>query len=140
LHFKLRVLDLMEVFLKANAQSPMILFALELLLGLYLSSSSRKDDVQLFNKLKSLISRAVANKTIPVVESIKPSMDLLIKIHEWARTLGDANNTLCYSMNFIIKILLNTEDESVKKSKSNEPKGQTKVRFFNTNSNSPLLF
>lgn len=69
LHFKLRVLDLFDLFLKANATSPLFIASIEPLLELYQSTSNSKDSLLLHNKLKSMIkSRMVHCKEVVVLD------------------------------------------------------------------------
>ncbi|KAI9091861.1 DNA polymerase phi-domain-containing protein [Phlyctochytrium arcticum] len=91
LHFKFRVVDLLDILIKKAADSPLILETIMPLLKLATSSSRSTDDKELFTKLEPLMHRLFKNKEVPTQPEldVEHATKLLREVHEYAMRAND---------------------------------------------------
>ncbi|KAI8825821.1 DNA polymerase phi-domain-containing protein [Fimicolochytrium jonesii] len=110
LHFKFRVVDLFDLFLRKAPQSPLVVEMIMPLLKLLTATARSADDQGLHEKLHALVkNRLFKLKEIPT----EPSLDadraaaVLTEVHEYARKAADSDTvSLCSGASLLlVKIL-----------------------------------
>ena len=137
LHFKLRVLDLFDLFLKSNASNPLFISAIEPVLKLYQSTSHSSDSALLHKKLGGIIkSRMVHSKDmIPLdVDSRKECLEVVQKLLSVCRKWNDAEGMMSGIALTLVKQLVHPsnqvtlsaaiEEQPPKKKKKEKKKGK----------------
>jgi DNA polymerase phi len=120
LHFKLRVIDLLEAFSQSQPQSPFILFLIENILDLILNSGEKELKDRLTNALRKILSRKEHPSSLEV--DSKKAEEMLRRVHDLScRIIDSSFSTLCSLASvFLVKVLSGTkqiESPSAKKQK-----------------------
>ncbi|KAJ3189227.1 hypothetical protein HDU85_002852 [Gaertneriomyces sp. JEL0708] len=106
LHFKFRVLDLLEIFIKKCPQHPLILDILMPVLKLSTQTSSTADELDLHAKLVSLIKNKLCKlKAVPPADAVNAehAAATLKEVHEFARKATDgAVVQLCSGISILV--------------------------------------
>ncbi|KAJ2993793.1 hypothetical protein HDV02_002069 [Globomyces sp. JEL0801] len=129
LHFKLRVTDLLDIYLKGCITQPFIINSVEPLLKLYLTITAT-DDKLLRNKLGSLLQTRFCNaKHIPAVTDTDAVVVMLGSIHELCGKLADVQSSkICSGVSiFLIKSILHAQSLDVQPSKAKKAKTSAKA-------------
>jgi DNA polymerase phi len=114
LHFKLRVLDLLDVFLKNAGTNALVVGIIPRLLTLQKVNS----DKILVDKVSSILQNRYGNaKEYPVLEDITAAMDVLTEIHQVCNKTSDAKMFGVYANVgvYLVKVLLRKPTEPLKK-------------------------
>ncbi|KAJ3245361.1 DNA-directed DNA polymerase [Chytriomyces hyalinus] len=87
LHFKLRAVDLLEIFIKKQPTNPLVLHLLVPSLQIILESGDGEDSRELYAKMTHLVKTKLATiREYPRLESVEQGCLLLKEIHELAAT------------------------------------------------------
>lgn len=132
-HFKNRVLDLVEAFLKRQSSSPLVFrFILPLL---ELISTSGSDEKQLSDKTTGIIrSRFSKPRDVPRIGDTTAVSEILSSLHERARKSSSSKTVGLVSICslFVVKALAGHDDQSI------EEAYKDSVKNFITKKTSPL--
>ncbi|KAJ3275621.1 hypothetical protein HDV01_007624 [Terramyces sp. JEL0728] len=98
LHFKLRVLDLLEIFFKVNINKPIVLTAIAPLIDIYSEISGSEDSKVLHNKIGALLQSRISNaKELPEIDDCATLLELLSNIHKLSSKVADLKSASIYS-------------------------------------------
>ena len=106
LHFKLRVIDLLEAFSQSQPQSLLILYTIENMLGLILQHSNEKEvKARLTSALKKILSRKECPSS-PEIDILKTE-SMLKSAHQLSGRINDSSfSNLCSLASvFLVKVL-----------------------------------
>ena len=106
LHFKLRVIDLLETFSQSQPQSLLILYTIENMLGLLLQHSNEKEvKARLTSALKKILSRKECPSS-PEIDILKTE-SMLKSAHQLSGRINDSSfSNLCSLASvFLVKVL-----------------------------------
>ncbi|KAG6831186.1 hypothetical protein H0H92_012326 [Tricholoma furcatifolium] len=111
-HFKNRVLDLVDTFVKKQPTSPLVLRLIPRLIDLV--SGTGSDERQLSDKAKGILrSRIAKSKDIPVNVDVESTMTIATDVHTRARKVhsSDMVATLSQCSLYLSKILAHSQSE-----------------------------
>ncbi|KAJ3314511.1 hypothetical protein HDV04_006050 [Boothiomyces sp. JEL0838] len=130
LHFKLRVLDLMDIFFKANIQRPIVLTAIPPLIKLYLETSGSEENKVLHNKIGTLLQTRLSNsKELPEISDCTLALEILADVHKLSAKVADLKAASVYSgiAIFVTKTITRASaKEETAPAKSKKQKTETK--------------
>jgi hypothetical protein len=142
LHFKLRVLDLFDLFMKINSTHPLFVAAIEPILDLLHSTSTSRDSLLLHNKLASIVkSRIVHNKEILSLarqEDKTACLQVLEMILNTCRKTNDAHGTfggICFSL---VRSLVHPSNNAEVAAAQEPPKKKKKQKSIQKDSSLPV--
>jgi DNA polymerase phi len=117
LHFKLRVIDLLEAFSQSQPQSPFILFLIENILDLILNSGEKELKDRLTSALRKILSRK--EHPSPLEVDTKKTEDMLRQVHDLScRIIDSSFSNLCSLASvFLVKVLSGTKQIETSASK-----------------------
>ncbi|KAI8619328.1 DNA polymerase phi-domain-containing protein [Chytriomyces sp. MP71] len=85
LHFKLRAVDLLEIFIRKQPSNPLILHLIIPSLHVILDSGDTEDSRELFNKMVNLVKSKLSNiKEFPKIASVERGCELLKEVQDLA--------------------------------------------------------
>ncbi|KAJ3350791.1 DNA-directed DNA polymerase [Entophlyctis luteolus] len=104
LHFKLRAVDLLEIFIKKQPANPIVLNIITPSLRLIYEISDSKESQELHTKLTGLVKTKLAHlKENPRINNVEDGVVLLKEIHDLAtRAPSAAYVGLCSSMSLLV--------------------------------------
>ncbi|ORY26447.1 hypothetical protein BCR33DRAFT_859122 [Rhizoclosmatium globosum] len=104
LHFKLRVVDLIELFIKKQPANPLILSLIMPSLAVVIETADSDESRELHTKMTTLIKTKLATvKEVPPVESLESGLALLKEIQELAAKSPSASVAgLCSAMSLLV--------------------------------------
>lgn len=106
LHFKLRVVDLLEAFSQSQPQSPLILYLMENMVKLVLMNSNEKE---MNDRLNSALRKILSRKEYPSSSEIdiNKAEALLKHIHQLSGKISDSvfSNLCSLASVFLVKVL-----------------------------------
>jgi DNA polymerase phi len=133
LHFKLRVLDLVDVLLKNCMGNPIAIQVIKPIIELYKTTSGVEDLKVLHQKIAGLIqNRYSSAKDTPAIDNAEESLDILQKIHDHCSKAADLKTYNMYSTIalFLIKTITKVQIEVPAPAKKKSKKELTKVFQF----------
>lgn len=105
LHFKLRVVDLLEAFSQTQSQSPLILYLVENMLNLVLNSTEKEMNDRLNSALRKILSR----KEYPSSSQVdaEKAKSMLKHVHDLSGRISDSgfSNICSLTSVFLVKVL-----------------------------------
>lgn len=105
LHFKLRVVDLLEAFSQSQSQSPLILYLIENMVNLVLISNEK----ELNDRLNSALRKIVTRKEYPSASEVdmEKAESMLKHIHQLSGKISDSgfSNLCSLTSVFLVKVL-----------------------------------
>lgn len=108
LHFKLRVLDFIDIYVKTNSQSAFLMDLLDPLVALYKDTCTSVDQKVLHDKVKTiLLTKLVKAKDVPKLESAERCLAMLQDLHSDVRLGASAQTANFYSSLslFLVKLV-----------------------------------
>ncbi|KAJ3071598.1 DNA-directed DNA polymerase [Podochytrium sp. JEL0797] len=104
LHFKLRAVDLLEIFIKKQPTNPLILNLILPCLAIILETAESEESRELNTKMSTLVKTKLSQvKEFPAVDTLENGIALLKEIHELAAKASSANVAgLCSSMSLLV--------------------------------------
>ncbi|KND01937.1 DNA-directed DNA polymerase [Spizellomyces punctatus DAOM BR117] len=127
LHFKLRVVDLLDIFLRKSPQNPLVIELIMPLIKLITSTSRSTDDKDLHEKLLSLAKNKLFRlREVPTEPALNVdrAVEVLKEVHEYARRATDATLFgLCNGASLLLtRILSHVKEPIPKKEVKKTPK------------------
>ena len=113
-HFKLRVLDLLDTFLKVSIAKPIVVDAIGPLLELLKDNSNSDQNKILYNKVSGIITnRFKVPKELPILPDTDVALELLSKIHEICSKNLDVSTSNQFSIVcvFLAKSILHSDTQ-----------------------------
>ncbi|KAJ3356665.1 Myb-binding protein 1A, partial [Kappamyces sp. JEL0680] len=128
LHFKLRVVDLLDTFLKATVRTPLFVSAIQPIAELYIASINSEDEKLLHNKIGALITNRICSaKELPQLSSVDEVIGALEKVHQWCSKMGQ-NDVLAKLSLFLVKVAIHTTNDQPSPKKKKTEKQLTNVQ------------
>jgi DNA polymerase phi len=130
-HFKVRVLDLIDIYLKKNSANPLMIQFVQPLLKLLMKTYGSTDDKVIHQRLLNILKTRFANlKVGPTDLDIQKTLGLLKEIHNLTgRVENKTIGTVCgHVSTALVKMILMTETQPIKKIKTgkNQSKNASK--------------
>ena len=143
LHFKLRVLDLFDLFLKINSATPLFVEAIEPVLDLLHSTSSSSDSLLLHNKLASIVKSRIVNNKETLVLARPEEKTACLKVVEMilntCRKSNDANGTLGGICLSLVRSLVHPSNNTEAAAAQKPPKKKKKEKSKQADSSAPVI-
>ncbi|TPX59035.1 hypothetical protein SpCBS45565_g07848 [Spizellomyces sp. 'palustris'] len=131
LHFKLRVVDLLDIFLRKSPQQPLVIELIMPLIKLVTSTSRSTDDKDLHDKLQSLVKNKLFRlREVPTEPALNAdrAVEVLREVHEYAHRAADATLFgLCNGASLLLTRILSHVKEPVPKKEVKKTPKKRKV-------------
>jgi DNA polymerase phi len=119
LHFKLRVLDLLDVFLKNSPTNPLIVEMIPQLMALQ-KSTNNIESKTFHDKVTTVMNNRYSGKDVPLFEDPTTPLDILKQLHQQLNKTSDSRIFSAYTNLgvFLVKVLARSQSQQPPKKKS----------------------